>query len=85
MGKSFRFKRFPDCLPFEFYGAGFGITTTTYGTVFTELIRKLAAVKANADFQYSGTIAMALGPLIGLWLMQAYNLTIFFYVHFHAQ
>ena len=29
-------------------------------------------------FGLSGTIAMALGPLIGLWLMQTYNFTVLF-------
>ena len=57
------------------HGAGFGITTTTYGTVVSDLIPS-ARRGGMGYFGLSGTIAMALGPLIGLWLMQTYNFTI---------
>ena len=59
------------------HGAGFGITTTTYGTVVSDLIPSARRGEGMGYFGLSGTIAMALGPLIGLWLMQTYNFTIF--------
>ncbi|MGQ0439873.1 MupG family TIM beta-alpha barrel fold protein, partial [Bacillus sp. B-TM1] len=58
--------------------AGFGITTTTYGTVVSDLIPQARRGEGMGYFGLSGTIAMALGPLIGLWLMQTYNFTILF-------
>lgn len=67
------------------HGAGFGITTTTYGTVVSDLIPSARRREGMGYFGLSGTIAMALGPLIGLWLMQTYNFTILFYVHYRAQ
>lgn len=60
------------------HGAGFGITTTTYGTVVSDLIPQARRGEGMGYFGLSGTIAMALGPLIGLWLMQTYNFTILF-------
>jgi len=60
------------------HGAGFGITTTTYGTVVSDLIPSARRGEGMGYFGLSGTIAMALGPLIGLWLMQTYNFTILF-------
>ena len=60
------------------HGAGFGITTTTYGTVVSDLIPSARRGEGMGYFGLSGTLAMALGPLIGLWLMQTYNFTILF-------
>ncbi|PFW91772.1 MFS transporter [Bacillus pseudomycoides] len=60
------------------HGAGFGITTTTYGTVVSYLIPAARRGEGMGYFGLSGTIAMALGPLIGLWLMQTYSFTILF-------
>lgn len=62
------------------HGAGFGITTTTYGTVVSDLIPQARRGEGMGYFGLSGTIAMALGPLIGLWLMQTYNFTILFFM-----
>ncbi len=62
------------------HGAGFGITTTTYGTVVSDLIPSARRGEGMGYFGLSGTLAMALGPLIGLWLMQTYNFTILFFM-----
>ncbi|ABS20997.1 MFS transporter [Bacillus cytotoxicus] len=60
------------------HGAGFGMTTTTYGTIVSDLIPPARRGEGMGYFGLSGTMAMALGPLIGLWIMQNYNFTILF-------
>ena len=65
------------------HGAGFGITTTTYGTVVSDLIPQLAAEKAWDILAFLEQLQWPL-QFIGLWLMQTYNFTIF-YVYYRAQ
>lgn len=52
-----------------FHGFGWGISTTTYGTIAADLMPKSRRGEGMGFFTLAGTIAMSLGPPLGIYLV----------------
>ncbi|WP_126428554.1 MFS transporter [Brevibacillus marinus] len=52
------------------HGIGWGMATTAYGTIASDLIPAARRGEGMGYFGLSGNLAMAVGPLIGLWLLE---------------
>ncbi len=52
------------------HGVGWGITTTTFGTVISDIIPPERRGEGMGYYGLSSTLAMALAPLFGIWLME---------------
>ncbi|WCN37142.1 MFS transporter [Aneurinibacillus uraniidurans] len=55
------------------HGVGWGISTTTYGAVASDIIPAARRGEGMGYFGLGSTLAMALGPFIGIWLMRDYG------------
>jgi len=55
------------------HGIGWGIVTTTYGTIVSDIIPAQRRGEGMGYFGMFANLAMAVGPLIGLWLSQAWG------------
>lgn len=55
------------------HGIGWGIATTTYGTIASDLIPAARRGEGMGYFGMFSSLAMALGPLVGLWLTQSFG------------
>ncbi|SDE37529.1 Predicted arabinose efflux permease, MFS family [Paenibacillus sp. UNCCL117] len=55
------------------YGVGFGVASTTYGTMVSDIIPMKRIGEGMGYFGLSSGFSMALAPLIGLWLLDAYG------------
>lgn len=55
------------------HGIGWGISTTSLGTVIADIIPAERRGEGMGYYGLSNTFAMALAPLTGLWLMQTYG------------
>ncbi|WP_159885142.1 MFS transporter [Paenibacillus puerhi] len=55
------------------YGVGFGVASTTYGTMVSDIIPMKRIGEGMGYFGLSSGFSMALAPLIGLWLYDAYG------------
>lgn len=55
------------------HGIGWGISTTTYGAVASDIIPAARRGEGMGYFGLGSTLAMALGPFIGIWLMRDYG------------
>ncbi|OPA76668.1 MFS transporter [Paenibacillus selenitireducens] len=55
------------------YGVGFGIISTTYGTIASENIPKHRIGEGMGYFGLSSSLSMAIAPMIGLWLLNDYG------------
>ncbi|MEK8132198.1 MFS transporter [Paenibacillus filicis] len=55
------------------YGIGFGVASTTYGTMVSDIIPMKRIGEGMGYFGLSTGFSMALAPLIGLWLLDAYG------------
>lgn len=53
-----------------FHGFGWGISTTTYGTIASDLVPVSRRGEGMGYFSSAGTIAMSIGPPLGIMLMQ---------------
>jgi len=51
------------------HGVGWGITTTTFGTVISDIIPAQRRGEGMGYYGLSTTLAMALAPLFGIWVM----------------
>lgn len=51
------------------HGFGWGISTTTYGTIAADLIPKSRRGEGMGFFTLAGTIAMSLGPPLGIFIV----------------
>ncbi|CCQ97290.1 Arabinose efflux permease family protein [[Clostridium] ultunense Esp] len=51
------------------HGIGWGMTTTSFGTIVSDLIPAKRRGEGMGYFGLSSTFAMALAPLLGLWIM----------------
>ncbi|NLJ79230.1 MAG: MFS transporter [Tissierellia bacterium] len=51
------------------HGFGWGISTTTYGTIASDLVPRSRRGEGLGYFSSAGTIAMSLGPTLGIMLM----------------
>jgi MFS family permease len=59
-------------------GIGWGVATTTYATMVSDYIIPSRRAEGMGYFGLSISIGMALGPLIGIWLMMEYGFTLVF-------
>ncbi|MFD2370630.1 MFS transporter [Brevibacillus sp. GCM10020057] len=55
------------------HGIGWGIVTTTYGTIASDIIPAERRGEGMGYFGMFTNLAMAVGPLIGLWLSQSWG------------
>ncbi|WP_152394716.1 MFS transporter [Paenibacillus guangzhouensis] len=55
------------------YGVGFGIISTTYGTVVSEIIPRRRIGEGMGYFGLSTSLSMSIAPVIGLWLLNDYG------------
>jgi MFS family permease len=60
------------------HGIGWGITTTTYGAIASDLIPITRRGEGMGYFGLGTTLAMALGPFVGIWLMKNYSFSVLF-------
>ncbi|MGN7472420.1 MFS transporter [Brevibacillus sp. SAFN-007a] len=52
------------------HGIGWGIVTTTYGTIVSDIIPRERSGEGMGYFGMFSNLAMAFGPLLGLWVSQ---------------
>ncbi|WP_312118408.1 MFS transporter [Brevibacillus reuszeri] len=52
------------------HGIGWGIVTTTYGTIVSDIIPSERSGEGMGYFGMFSNLAMAFGPLVGLWVSQ---------------
>jgi len=55
------------------HGLGFGISTTLYGTVASDIIPASRRGEGLGFFGTGNAIAISLGPFLGIWLMEQYG------------
>lgn len=55
------------------HGIGWGIVTTTYGTIVSDIIPAERRGEGMGYFGMFTNLAMAVGPLIGLWVSQSWG------------
>ncbi len=55
------------------HGFGWGMTTTAYGTIASDIIPPKRRGEGMGYFGLSSNLAMALAPLLGIWLMDSYG------------
>lgn len=60
------------------HGVGFGIATTLYGTVASDVIPASRRGEGMGFFGTGNAVAISLGPFIGIWLMEEYGFTALF-------
>ncbi len=63
-----------------FHGIGFGMTTTAAGAIVADIIPDSRRGEGMGYFVLSSTIAMVLGPFIGLTVMNHWSTTIMFLI-----
>jgi MFS family permease len=61
-------------------GIGWGVATTTYATMVSDYIPSSRRAEGMGYFGLSINIGMAIGPLIGIWLMVKYGFTMVFII-----
>ena len=60
------------------HGIGFGIATTASGTIAVDALPKKHMVKGMIYYHLAPTLAMALGPALGLFLVDRYSFPLMF-------
>lgn len=60
------------------HGIGWGISTTSYGVIASDIIPAARRGEGMGYFGLGTTLAMALGPLAGIWIMNNYGYTALF-------
>jgi predicted MFS family arabinose efflux permease len=62
------------------HGVGFGIATTLYGTVVSDIIPASRRGEGMGFFGTGNALAISLGPFLGVWLMEEYGFDMLFIV-----
>jgi MFS family permease len=62
------------------HGAGWGTSTTTYGTIASDIIPASRRGEGMGYFGLGSTLAMALGPMIGIWVMKSFGFGLLFLI-----
>jgi MFS family permease len=62
------------------HGIGWGMATTTYGTIVSDLVPAERRGEGMGYFGLSVNVAMAMGPFIGIWFMNTYGFGTLFLV-----
>lgn len=65
-----------------FHGLGWGMITTGGGTIPADLVPKQRRGEGIGYFGLSITLSMAIGPLLGLWMLQETSFDFLFYATF---
>ncbi|MDI3328539.1 MAG: MFS transporter [Alicyclobacillaceae bacterium] len=60
------------------HGIGWGMTTTSFGTIASDIIPAERRGEGMGYFGLSSTLAMALAPLFGIWLMNTKGFWVLF-------
>ncbi|NOU75731.1 MFS transporter [Paenibacillus sp. LMG 31458] len=60
------------------HGIGWGISTTSYGVIASDIIPAARRGEGMGYFGLGSTLAMALGPLAGIWIMNNFGYTLLF-------
>lgn len=55
------------------YGVGFGIVSTTMGTVVSDIVPAKRMGEGMGYFGLSTSLSMSIAPVIGLWLLDSYG------------
>ncbi|WP_081823866.1 MFS transporter [Paenibacillus sp. UNC451MF] len=64
------------------HGIGWGISTTTYGTMASNIIPASRRGEGMGYFGLASTLAMALGPMSGIAIINSFSFTVLFTVSF---
>lgn len=64
------------------HGIGWGISTTTFGTMASDIIPASRRGEGMGYFGLASTLAMALGPMSGIAIMKSYDFPVLFGVSF---
>ncbi|MBL0385672.1 MFS transporter [Tumebacillus sp. ITR2] len=64
------------------HGLGWGTTTTSYGALASDIIPASRRGEGLGYFGLGSTLAMALGPFTGIWVMKSYGFDWLFVVTF---
>ncbi len=67
-----------------FHGVGWGISSTTYGTMASDLVPMKRRGEGLGYFGLASTLSMALGPMLGIHLSNKYGFTMLFTVSLTA-
>nr|WP_223285457.1 MFS transporter [Paenibacillus sp. PL91] len=62
------------------HGVGFGISTTLYGTVASDIIPASRRGEGMGFFGTGNAVAISLGPFLGIWLMEKFGFSVLFIV-----
>jgi predicted MFS family arabinose efflux permease len=62
------------------HGVGFGISTTLYGTVASDIIPASRRGEGMGFFGTGNAVAISLGPFLGIWLMEEFGFSALFIV-----
>lgn len=62
------------------HGVGFGISTTLYGTVASDIIPATRRGEGMGFFGTGNAVAISLGPFLGIWLMEEFGFNVLFIV-----
>ncbi|MCF6094636.1 MFS transporter [Microaerobacter geothermalis] len=62
------------------HGIGWGMATTTYGTIVSDLIPPQRRGEGMGYFGLSSNLAMAIGPFFGIWVMNEYGFGVLFFI-----
>lgn len=62
------------------HGAGWGFTTTAAGTIAADVIPASRRAEGMGYYGISTTIAMSIGPALGLFIVKQYSFTVLFWV-----
>ncbi|WP_157057706.1 MFS transporter [Calditerricola satsumensis] len=55
------------------HGIGWGLSTTAFGTMASDLIPPSRRGEGMGYFGFSTTLAMAVGPLLGIWILNRFG------------
>lgn len=64
------------------HGIGWGTASTSFGTIISEIIPAKRRGEGMGYYGLSSTIAMALAPFFGIWIMNIYGFSYLFIVSF---
>ncbi len=62
------------------HGIGWGITTTSYGTIIADIIPSKRRGEGMGYYGLSSTLGMAIAPLLGIWVMNVYGFGLLFFL-----
>lgn len=64
------------------HGVGWGIATTTYGTIVSDIIPSSRRGEGMGYYGMSTTLAMAVAPVTGIWIINHWGFTYLFIISF---